>query len=115
MIPALRNKDGPGFIPAGEEFLGGPSEPPPPLPEETGGEAEPLTPALEKKAEPFMKIFGEETMRRLFSKSWALREQGLKEIEKTVLSKKGGPSGLKDSMLSGTLGVTSFVIGDKIA
>jgi len=69
----------------------------------------------EKKAEPFIRIFGEETMRKIFSKSWALREQGLKEIEKHVLSKKGGPSGVKDSMLGGTLGVAGFVIGDKIA
>jgi hypothetical protein len=37
-----------------------------------------------KYAEPLIPIFGEDTVKKMFSKPWVIREEGLKECEEIV-------------------------------
>ena len=69
---------------------------------------------MRKRAEPFLDTFGEGTMQKVFSKTWSLREQGLKEIEQEV-NRGGGSSSTKSALLSAILGITSYTVPDKIA
>ena len=39
-------------------------------------------------AEPWISIFGEEPIKKLFGKKWATKEEGLEECEKFILSQE---------------------------
>lgn len=41
-----------------------------------------------KYAEPLIPVFGEEVVKKMFSKPWATRDEGLKECEEII--KKNG-------------------------
>lgn len=68
-----------------------------------------------KKAEPYLGLFGEDTMSKILSKNWSLREQGLKDIESQILRQRSASSSAKTALLSGILGVASLVMQDRIA
>jgi hypothetical protein len=50
-----------------------------------GDEAEPLTAEHASKAQPLIQVFGEQIVRKLFSRTWQLREEGLGDIENLIL------------------------------
>lgn len=37
-----------------------------------------------KYAEPLIPIFGEDTVKKMFNRKWAIREEGLKECEEFI-------------------------------
>jgi hypothetical protein len=51
--------------------------------EELNGE--PITPAMMAIAAPLIDVFGEPVIRKVFSRTWNLREQGLAEIEEEIM------------------------------
>lgn len=61
----------------------------PPTVEEGGksadpSSAEPIPQGKKKDVEPFIELFGEQTVRCVYSKTWNLREHGIKNIEKAL-------------------------------
>jgi hypothetical protein len=44
-----------------------------------------------KYAEPLVPYFGEETVKKMFSRPWAVREEGLKECEDLIKSNGSDP------------------------
>ena len=59
---------------------------------EAGGDedhkVEEISPENMKYAESLLPVFGEETVKKMFSRPWALREEGLRECEEII--KKNG-------------------------
>lgn len=51
--------------------------------EELNGE--PIAPAMMAVAAPLIDVFGEPVIRKVFSRTWNLREQGLAEIEEEIM------------------------------
>ncbi len=51
--------------------------------EELNGEQ--ITPAMMAIAAPLIDVFGEPVIRKVFSRTWNLREQGLAEIEEEIM------------------------------
>jgi centrosomal protein CEP104 len=97
VIPAARNRGGPpedGGIIASEE--GGPSE------------AEDITGEDIKIAQPLIPVFGENTIKKLFSKNWANRENAILETEE-VFNSNPDPD-----TVTAALGVAAQGIKDKI-
>lgn len=64
--------------------------------EELNGE--PITPAMMAIAAPLIEIFGEPVIRKVFSRTWNLREQGLAEIEEEIM--RGYKSDITDTFLA---------------
>jgi hypothetical protein len=54
------------------------------------GEAEPLSSEDRKVAGPIIDAYGEEVTRKIFSKTWQLREEGISEINDSISGKKKG-------------------------
>lgn len=96
VIPAARNK---GIPEDGGIIAGGDNRP---------TEVEDLKGEDIKTAAPLIPIFGEETVKKLFSKNWVNRENGLIEIEEMVNSNPDPDS------ITGALGAASRGISDKI-
>jgi len=61
-----------------------------------------------KYAEPLFPFFGEETVKKCFSKKWQDREEALTEIESQVRQKQ-----TEDRMLQAGLNATSLALNDK--
>lgn len=47
---------------------------------------EPITPKDMAAAQPLINIFGEPPIRKIFSRTWNLREEGISEVEEFILS-----------------------------
>jgi|LauGreDrversion4_2_1035121.scaffolds.fasta_scaffold100830_1 hypothetical protein len=77
--------------------------------EELNGE--PITPAMMAIAAPLIELFGEPVIRKIFSRTWNLREQGLAEIEEEIL--RGYKSEITDIFL-GAVSIVKHTINDKI-
>ncbi len=52
------------------------------------GKVEEISPANMKYAEALIPVFGEDTVKKMFSRPWAIRDEGLKQCEDHV--KKNG-------------------------
>jgi hypothetical protein len=52
------------------------------------GKVEEISPENMKYAEALIPVFGEEVVKKMFSRPWALRDEGLKECEK-IISRSG--------------------------
>ena len=52
------------------------------------GKAEEISPENMKYAESLIPVFGEDVVKKMFSKPWAIRDEGLKECEDII--KKNG-------------------------
>ena len=63
-----------------------------------------------KYAEQLIPIFGEDVVKKMFSRPWAIREEGLKECEDIV--KKNGND---QSYFQAALNAAGQAMGDKIA
>lgn len=96
VIPAARNK---GIPEDGGIIAGGDNRP---------TEVEDLKGEDIKTAAPLIPVFGEETVKKLFSKNWVNRENGLIEVEEMVNSNPDPDS------ITGALGAAARGIGDKI-
>ena len=77
--------------------------------EEINGE--PIAPAMMAIAAPLIDIFGEPVIRKIFSRTWNLREQGLGEIEEEIM--RGYKSNLSDTFMA-TVTIVKQSISDKI-
>ncbi len=77
--------------------------------EELNGE--PITPAMMAIAAPLIELFGEPVIRKIFSRTWNLREQGLAEIEEEIL--RGYKSDVTETFL-GAVSIVKQTINDKI-
>jgi len=64
--------------------------------EELNGE--PIAPAMMAIAAPLIDVFGEPVIRKIFSRTWNLREQGLGEIEEEIM--RGYKSNLPDTFVA---------------
>ena len=60
-------------------------------------------------AQPLINVFGESPIRKIFSSTWGLREDGIAEVEDQVLS-----TGRPDQFTAG-IGVVKETLGDKIS
>jgi hypothetical protein len=49
---------------------------------------EEISPENMKYAEPLIPAFGEDVVKKMFSRPWAIREEGLKECEE-IIKKRG--------------------------
>ena len=78
VLPALKANAGannpPEYAP-GEEFN-----------EEEAKSGEPITADKRSVAQPLIEVFGEPVVRKIFSRTWALREQGIDEVENQILN-----------------------------
>ena len=63
-------------------------------------------------ARPLISVFGEPTVRKLFSKTWQFREEGLNEVEQMVMERKV-PDEAKGFV--NAVGAIRYTIGDKMA
>ena len=77
--------------------------------EEINGE--PITPAMIAIAQPLIEVFGEPVIRKIFSKTLNLREQGIGEIEADIM--RGYKSNLTDTFMA-AVSIVKNTIGDKI-
>lgn len=103
MIPALKpgaGKNQPAEYAPGEEFN-----------EEEAANGEPIPGNLMAQAQPLIDVFGEPLMRKVFSKTWTLREQGITEVEEEILR---GRHPNQAEIFIGAVGVVRATIGDKI-
>jgi hypothetical protein len=64
-----------------------------------------------KYAEALIPVFGEEVVKKMFSRPWAIREEGLKECEDIVM-KSGGAD---QQIFQAALSAAGQAMGDKIA
>jgi hypothetical protein len=64
-----------------------------------------------KYAESLIPVFGEEVVKKMFSRPWAIREEGLKECEDIVM--KSGGADLQ--IFQAALSAAGQAMGDKIA
>mmetsp|Transcript_2960 Transcript_2960/g.2797 ORF Transcript_2960/g.2797 Transcript_2960/m.2797 type:complete len:105 (+) Transcript_2960:169-483(+) len=78
--------------------------------EQEEGKIEEISPANMKYAEPLIPIFGEEVVKKMFSKPWAIREEGLKECE-DIIKQNGNDAAYFQAALSSS----GQAMGDKIA
>jgi len=67
-----------------------------------------ISAANSKYAEPLFPFFGEETVKKMFSKKWQEREEALAEIEGLIQQKK-----TEDGILAAGLGACSLAVNDK--
>ena len=63
-----------------------------------------------KYAESLIPIFGEDVVKKMFSRPWATRDEGLKECEDIVLK-----NGNDQSVFQAALSAAGQAMGDKIA
>lgn len=106
-LPAMKKGKKSEFDDEGGGITGGPSG---------GSVAEELTGDSVKLAEPLIPVFGEETMKKLFSrKAWQLREEALRECEQAIRSGRLLDEFDDESLFIATTGVASYGISDKIA
>ena len=63
-------------------------------------------------ARPLIQVFGEPTIRKVFSRTWGLREEGIGEIEEMIL---GGGNNTDGQMFLNGIGVANETLGDKIS
>mmetsp|Transcript_19684 Transcript_19684/g.14423 ORF Transcript_19684/g.14423 Transcript_19684/m.14423 type:complete len:91 (-) Transcript_19684:176-448(-) len=63
-----------------------------------------------KYAEPLIPVFGEEVVKKMFSRPWGVREEGLKECEE-VIKRNGNDQATFQAALS----AAGQAMGDKIA
>lgn len=63
-----------------------------------------------KYAESLIPIFGEDVVKKMFSRPWALRDEGLKECEDIVVK-----NGNDQSAFQAALSAAGQAMGDKIA
>lgn len=79
---------------------------------------EPLSGQQSKQAEPFLHILTEPIVKRLFSKNWQFREEGLSRIQ-SELSSSSSSEIFQDlepwQIYSGTLGGIRYTVGDKVS
>ena len=103
VLPALKpnaGKNQPDMYAPGEEFNED---------EEINGE--PIAPAMMAIAAPLIDVFGEPVIRKIFSRTWNLREQGLSEIEEEIM--RGYKSNLSDTFMA-AITIVKQSISDKI-
>ena len=62
-------------------------------------------------AAPLIELFGEPVIRKIFSRTWNLREQGIAEIEEEIL--RGYKSDVTETFL-GAVSIVKHTINDKI-
>ena len=79
--------------------------------EEESKSGEPITADIRGAAQPLINIFGEPVVRMLFSRTWALREKGIDQIEDAVLNKNQFDEA--EAFVAG-VGVVRHTISDKI-
>ena len=60
---------------------------------------EPIAPNNMAVAQPLIYIFGEPSVRKIFSKTWNLREEGISEIEDFIL--QGGHKDQTEVFIAG--------------
>lgn len=77
--------------------------------EEINGEA--IAPAMMAIAQPLIEVFGEPVIRKIFSRTWNLREQGLGEIEEDIM--RGYKTNISDTFMA-AVSIVKSTIGDKI-
>lgn len=78
MIPALKANAGannPAEYAPGEEYN-----------EDDAQNGEPIAADKRGAAQPLIDVFGEPVVRMIFSRTWALREKGIDQIEDEVLN-----------------------------
>ena len=59
-----------------------------------------------------MRVFGEREVRKVFSKVWQLREEGISKIENTILNE--GVGNEAKAFVNG-VGIARYTVGDKMA
>lgn len=74
-------------------------------------EAEELSPAAQKAAEPLIPVLGIDLCKKLFSKHWNLREEGLKLLNSEIQKGSQDPW----NMFVAVLGAVSRTITDKVS
>ena len=87
-------------------------------PRNASNSPEPLGVQQSKQAEPFVHIIGEDLCRKIFSKNWQFREEGLDTIQSEII--KDGSSELfgqfeSPDIYTGVLGAIRYTVGDKVA
>lgn len=63
-------------------------------------------------ARPLIQTFGDHVIRKIFSKTWQFREEGLNEIEQMVMS---GEVQDEAKGFVNAIGAVRYTIGDKMA
>lgn len=56
--------------------------------EDEAREGEPIAKDKRALAEPLIQVFGEQTVRKIFSKTWGLREEGLGTLEQEIIQRQ---------------------------
>lgn len=72
--------------------------------------AEELSAENRKAAEPLVDMFGEGEIRKLFSKTWQLRDEAISSIEAMVMNERD-----QDGAFVNGVGVVRFTVQDKMA
>ena len=73
---------------------------------------EPIAPDKQGQAQPLIAIFGEPNIRKIFSRTWGLREEGISNVEDEILNMNKYD---ESEAFTGGIGVVRNTIGDKIS
>lgn len=79
--------------------------------EEEATTGEPIAPNMMSIAQPLIAVFDEPPMRKIFSRAWNLREEGINEIEEIIVS--GRRKDQSELFVAG-IAVVKQTISDKI-
>jgi|LauGreDrversion4_2_1035121.scaffolds.fasta_scaffold109820_3 hypothetical protein len=63
-------------------------------------------------ARPLIQIFGEQVVKKIFSKTWQFREEGLNEIEQMLMGREVSDEA---KGFVNAVGAVRYTIGDKMA
>jgi len=106
VLPAITaggasNANGPSEYAPGEEFY-----------EEESKQGEPIAADKRDIADPLIPVFGDNTIRKVFSRTWMLREEGIGEVESQIL--QGQVSDVKKGFTA-SITVIKETIVDKLS
>eukprot|EP00828_Plagiopyla_frontata_P002915 TRINITY_DN10677_c0_g1_i2.p1 TRINITY_DN10677_c0_g1~~TRINITY_DN10677_c0_g1_i2.p1 ORF type:complete len:384 (-),score=74.94 TRINITY_DN10677_c0_g1_i2:587-1738(-) len=111
VIPTIKHKAQPQEFDSGEE-QGGVN---PYRGREAEDQLEELTEDVHAACVPLLGVLGDVCCKKLFSKNWNMRDDGLKWIHEQIKSRRGGLQGSEPDQLVAILGAINFTIGDKIS
>lgn len=80
-------------------------------PHDVNDNIEDLSPDIRKNVGPMIDAFGEMTVRKIFTKTWQLREEALNEVEDQCFSRNLSD---EDSFVN-AVGAVRYTINDKMA
>ncbi|EAR95577.1 centrosomal protein, putative (macronuclear) [Tetrahymena thermophila SB210] len=112
-LPAMKNKQNKKPWELDDAYANG--QAPESVQQNSVGETEQLSGAAKQQAEPLIPVIGDECAAKIFSKSWQIREEGLKWLEAEAQNPRSINGSDPQALFTAVIGVCSATIADKVA